>query len=130
MLAPQKLKLLEELLAGTTREEMVWLNGYVSGLLSGQQKEKLTEPVNSTVGKITIAYGTESGNSKKLAADFATRAKQKGIHAKIVGLDQYRLTDLSKEEYFFTIVSTQGEGDPPSSAKKFYDHIHNNGFKL
>ncbi|MGZ8537113.1 MAG: diflavin oxidoreductase, partial [Flavisolibacter sp.] len=45
-------------------------------------------------------------------------------------LDQYRLTDLPKEEYFLTIVSTQGEGDPPATAKKFFDHIHNNGFKL
>ena len=28
------------------------------------------------------------------------------------------------------MISTQGEGEPPASAKKFYDHIHQNGFKL
>ena len=47
-----------------------------------------------------------------------------------MSLDQYRLTDLLKEEYFLTVISTQGEGEPPASAKKFYDHIHQNGFKL
>ncbi len=47
-----------------------------------------------------------------------------------MSLDQYRLTDLAKEEYFLTVISTQGEGEPPASAKKFYDHIHQNGFKL
>lgn len=82
------------------------------------------------VQKITIAYGTETGNSKKLATDFAMKAKKSGINAKVVSLDQYRLNDLSKEEYFFTVISTQGEGEPPATAKKFYDHIHLNGFKL
>lgn len=45
-------------------------------------------------------------------------------------MDQYRLTDLTKEEYLLAVVSTHGEGEPPAAAKKFYDHIHNNGFKL
>ena len=27
-------------------------------------------------------------------------------------------------------MSTHGEGEPPIAAKKFYDHIHQNGFKL
>ena len=67
---------------------------------------------------------------KKVAADFAAKAKKSGINAKLVSLDQYRLPDLQKEEYFFTVISTQGEGEPPAAAKKFYDHIHNNGFKL
>src|SRR5690606_24082384 len=30
----------------------------------------------------------------------------------------------------FTVISTQGEGEPPATAKKFYDHIHNNGTRL
>jgi sulfite reductase (NADPH) flavoprotein alpha-component len=29
-----------------------------------------------------------------------------------------------------TIISTQGEGEPPAAARKFYDHIHQNGFRL
>jgi sulfite reductase (NADPH) flavoprotein alpha-component len=80
--------------------------------------------------KITIAYGTETGNSKKLATDFAAQAKKKGIQAKLVGLEQYRLGDLTKEEYFFTVISTQGDGEPPAAAKKFYDHIHQGGLRL
>ena len=41
------------------------------------------------VGKITIAYGTETGNAKKLAADLAAKAKKRGINAKLVGLEQH-----------------------------------------
>ncbi|HEX6431744.1 MAG TPA: flavodoxin domain-containing protein, partial [Niastella sp.] len=146
MLAEHKLKLLQDLVRSSTKEELVWMNGFLAGVLMNCHEQPalastsapatasapVAAPVadKPTVSKITIAYGTESGNSKKLATDLAAKAKKSGINAKVVSLDQYRLNDLSKEEYFFTIISTQGEGEPPATAKKFYDHIHQNGFKL
>lgn len=134
MLEPGKKKIIEELVAISSKEELIWINGYLAGLLSNnfQATEASVAPAASkpAVSKITIAYGTETGNSKKLASDFASKAKKNGINAKVVSLDQYRLNDLPKEEYFLTIMSTHGEGEPPAAAKKFYDHIHNNGFKL
>lgn len=130
MLGSAKIKLVEELMATWSKEELIWLNGYLTGITSVQAPQQEAVPAKPLVNKITIAYGTESGNSKKLATDFSLKAKKSGINAKVVNLDQYRLNDLAKEEYFLTIVSTQGEGDPPAGAKKFFDHIHNNGFKL
>src|SRR5919199_5462363 len=130
MLSEPKMKAFLDYVNGLTHEELIWVNGYLSGLVSRKPEKEEASPAKSAVNKITIAYGTETCNSKKLASDFATKAKKTGINAKVVSLDQYRLTDLPKEEYFLTIVSTQGEGEPPAAAKKFYDHIHNNGFKL
>ena len=130
MLTANKFKALQELAAAFTKEELIWVNGYLAGIISGKPSGDESPVAASGVQKITIAYGTESGNSKKVAVNFAACAKQKGIQAKIVSLDQYRVNDLAKEEYFFTIISTQGEGEPPSAAKKFYDHIHQNGFKV
>ncbi len=134
MLPEHKLKAFLDLLKSSGREELAWMNGYLAGLLASGQEQQAPVPVQpvsqSALPKITIAYGTETGNSKKLAIDFATQAKKNGINAKLVSLDQYRVNDLSKEEYFFTVISTQGEGEPPAAAKKFYDHIHQNGFKL
>ena len=69
-------------------------------------------------------------NSKKLATDFAAKAKKNGIVAKVVGTDQYRFSDLSREEFLFIIISTHGEGDPPDAAKKFYDYIHTEHLQL
>ncbi len=117
MLTPSKLQAVEELLTGFTEGELLWLHGYLSGKLSH------TTAAN-TSQKITITYGTETGNSKKLASELAARARKAGIAARLVGLDQYKMQELQKEEYFLTIVSTQGEGDPPPAAQKFYDYIH------
>src|SRR5271154_2681283 len=131
MLTNEKLKIIQELIANSTKEELIWLNGFLAGIVAqaNEQQENISA-AKPQVGKITIAYGTETGNSKKLATDFASKAKKNGINAKIVSLDQYRLDDLQKEEYFFTVISTQGDGEPPAAAKKFYDHIHKNGFQL
>src|SRR5450432_855276 len=121
---PEKNKQIREFIDSLSQEEKTWANGYLAGLLNGVDAEaSVSRKVSADNKKITIAYGTESGNSKKIANVFASRAKQEGIHAKLVSLDQYRLTDLPKEEYFLTVISTQGEGEPPASAKKFYDHI-------
>jgi sulfite reductase (NADPH) flavoprotein alpha-component len=130
-MSPEKKKQIREFIDSLDKQDQIWTLGYLDGMLNGiasQESAATKDPVENK--KITIAYGTESGNSKKIANLFASRAKQEGIHAKLVSLDQYRLTDLAKEEYFLTVISTQGEGEPPASAKKFYDHIHQNGFKL
>ncbi|HJW16168.1 MAG TPA: flavodoxin domain-containing protein [Flavisolibacter sp.] len=127
MLPDPKMKMVRELVADLSREEIIWLNGYLSGVASPVIKQGT---IPTTVRKITIAYATESGNSKKLAAGLAARAKKSGIQSKLVSLDQYRLSDLTKEEWFFTIISTQGEGEPPATAKKFYDHLHQGNITL
>src|SRR5450755_110441 len=131
MISQENKNKIREFIRSLDKEDQIWTLGFLDAVLNGTTKTKDLNPASVTENKkITIAYGTESGNSKKIANIFASRAKQEGIHAKIVSLDQYRLTDLPKEEYFLTVISTQGEGEPPSSAKKFYDHIHQNGFKL
>lgn len=124
------MKTVEDLVAGSTKEELIWLSGYLAGLVASGSGPREAEAPPKALPKITIAYGTETGSAKKLATHFAATAKKQGVPVKLVGLDQYRLGDLPKEEYFLTVVSTHGEGEPPAGARKFYDHIHANGFKL
>ncbi len=131
MLGESKLKLFTDLINGSSKDELLWMNGYLNGVVANYSTAATVVPAGApAVNKITIVYGTETGNSKKLASDFAAKAKKSSINAKVIGMDQYRLTDLPKEEYLLAVVSTHGEGDPPDAAKKFYDHIHQNGFKL
>ena len=91
MLSSDKKRLLDELLAASNKEELAWINGYLSGILLGGEMPQATTMLKPAINKITITYGTETGHSKKLASDFAAKAKRIGINAKLVSLDQYRL---------------------------------------
>ncbi|GAA4732163.1 diflavin oxidoreductase [Flavisolibacter ginsenosidimutans] len=161
MLGNAKIRLVNELVADLSRDEIIWLNGYLTGLLGRPPQtlpvEGLSNPQPSPVeesnknvesphseersadglstgkvgtGRITLAYGTETGNAKKLAIALAGKAKKSGVQVKLVSLDQYKPADLLKEELFFVVISTQGEGEPPVGAKKFYDALFAGGLAL
>ncbi|REC60215.1 sulfite reductase [Chryseobacterium pennae] len=135
MLSETKLNILKQISSDFSRDESIWASGYLAGLagapLTGVQPPlQVTFPEQNTVKKITLAYGTETGNSKKLATTLAGIIKKKGLQVKLADLSQYKPKDLSKEEFFFVVISTQGEGDPPVLAKKFYDYIYENEINL
>jgi sulfite reductase (NADPH) flavoprotein alpha-component len=128
MLPSDKLKTLHDLVSSSTTEELIWINGYLSGLVSDGKKFPVNghdslsaAPVHNL--KAAVCYGTETGNAKKLAFQFTQSAKQSGITVKCANLDQYRFADLEKEPLFLAVVSTQGEGEPPESARKFFSWI-------
>jgi sulfite reductase (NADPH) flavoprotein alpha-component len=135
MIGDLRLKKLHEFFEGYSKEELIWVNGYLSGLVSNG-KVNGTADANGqdhkavSTKKITLAFGTETGNSKKLATQLAAVGKKHGVIVKLTDLSQYRVSDLPKEEFFFVVISTQGEGEPPIPAKKFYDYIHENEFSF
>lgn len=123
MLKDEQLKKVHDLLAGLSRDEQLWLSGYIAGLNGSSGEALSTNTPAPKIGKVTIAYGTETGNSKKIATQLATKMKQKKIVAKLVSLEQYKTAEFPKEEYFFAVVSTHGDGEPPAAAKNFYDFV-------
>ncbi|WP_238784931.1 diflavin oxidoreductase [Blattabacterium cuenoti] len=110
------LKLMKE----SSTEEIIWMSGYICGFLSLQKKKKDKEEKKI----IPLVYGTETGNAKNLAFSIYQEARKKNIIFKVISIDQYRLSDLEKEDYLLLIISTHGDGEPPSSAKSFFDFIH------
>src|SRR6478735_5359827 len=133
MLAEPRLKLFRELITGISKDELIWINGYVSALMegNGHATEALhTTTSQSALAACTVVYGTESGNSKKVAVDMTSKLKKQGIQVKTKSLDQYKVSDLQKENCLFVVMSTQGDGEPPAAAKKFYDYILQNDVKL
>ncbi|MFZ9660466.1 MAG: diflavin oxidoreductase [Chitinophagaceae bacterium] len=123
MLPESKLNLLNELIRQSTKEEIEWIHGYLNGMVANVNSSG-SDKFKSPIQKLTILYGTETGNSKKVAMQFTITAKQKKLPVKCIAIEQYKFDDLKKEEYLLVVISTQGEGEPPETAKKFFEKIN------
>lgn len=120
-----------ELTANASPSELAWMNGYLEGLLAATQQVQPEHNIPAAVpSKLSILFGTETGNAKSLATKLAATARKAGHIVKLTALDQYRLTDLQQESRLIVVISTQGDGEPPAQARAFYDHIHDTNTNL
>src|SRR6476660_8352062 len=110
MLAELKLRSLNEILQDTSKDELIWISGYIAALTAIQPSKKeaaikeLVQDLSFTIPVCTVVYGTETGNSKKVATDFSNRLKKQGVQAKLKSLDKYKPNDLTKEACMLIVV--------------------------
>ena len=84
MLANEKLNLVKSLVKELSRDEIIWTNGYLAGLVANQTQDGPKEQKVVTSIKPTIIYGTETGNAKKLANQLLGIFKMNKIQAKAI----------------------------------------------
>ncbi len=114
--SPDQRRVLQELLTSYSPAQRFWLAGYLSA-----EGGSATVPTAAAAGpKLTVLYGTESGNSEKLADLTSKEAKKRGFQATVKNMADISAADLAKIENLLVIVSTWGDGDPPETASSFY----------
>lgn len=126
MLSEEKKKLLQQLMHNASKEEIIWINGYLQGYIESTggvlPQVSAFAPVAIAI-KPTIIYGTETGNSKKVSSQLLTGFKKNKIQAKTADVFQYDIAKLAKESHTLFVMSTQGEGEFPQNAVAFYDKL-------
>ncbi|MDE1177940.1 MAG: sulfite reductase subunit alpha [Edaphobacter sp.] len=105
-----------------TPEQRNWLNGFLAGLFSQTiAAAPALEPSHSL--KIVVLYASQSGTAEGLARKLVKELNGKGHVASLNSLEGYTPAALFAERYAIIIASTYGEGEPPESAKPFYDQL-------
>jgi sulfite reductase (NADPH) flavoprotein alpha-component len=94
-----------------------WLSGFLASA-SAPQIAAVSVPMPSA--KLTVVYGTESGNSETLADRTVKEAKKRGFKAVMKNMSEISPADLAKASNLLVIVSTWGDGEPPETATAFY----------
>lgn len=124
-LTPEQWRLVEELVQSLDPAQACWLGGYFTGLEAGLRSppSQAVSPMQSVGRKLTILYGTETGNAAELARALETAAKGKGLSCSLSDMADYKVRQLAQEEDVLIIVSTYGEGDPPQPATGFFEFV-------
>jgi sulfite reductase (NADPH) flavoprotein alpha-component len=117
---------LDSLLAGFNPVQRGWLSGFLAA--SGTAVAPAAAPVSA--GKLTVLYGTESGNSEVLADRAVKAAKKRGFQAVMKNMSEISLSELAKSTKLLVIVSTWGDGEPPETAISFYKEFMNSSHSL
>ncbi len=122
-LTDEQLLQLNNLLQGLEGWQIDWLSGYLSGYRAAQAT---TDPVSATVAeriKLTILYGSQTGNTEAVAGQLAEKAIASGIDATVFDMADYKPRELKNEQYLAVLTSTHGEGEPPDNAMDLYEFL-------
>ncbi|AKM09112.1 assimilatory sulfite reductase (NADPH) flavoprotein subunit [Croceicoccus naphthovorans] len=124
-LTPEQWRLVNQLAQSLKPAQAGWLGAYFAGLDAGLRlPSSQAGSFMADVGrKLTILYGTETGNAAELARGLAAAVGAKGIECSLSDMADYKVRQLAQEDDLLIIVSTYGEGDPPQPATGFFEFV-------
>jgi sulfite reductase (NADPH) flavoprotein alpha-component len=116
------------LLDGLDAPTLWWLSGYAAARanVAGGAARTLPTAAVREVGsqeRLSIVYGSQTGNAKRLAEKLAQDAESAGLAVRLVRADAYPQRELKAERLLYVVISTQGDGDPPDDARALVDFI-------
>jgi sulfite reductase (NADPH) flavoprotein alpha-component len=126
---------LQQLTASLTPQQLVWLSGYFYGqatsgaagtgaaLAAAPNAVAIPSAAPAPAEKLTILYGSHTGNGKKIAEQAAAAAAARGLRAEVRDMNDYPGRQLAQEQNLLVVVSTHGEGEPPVSAEELHQFI-------
>lgn len=79
---------------------------------------------------ITIVFATETGTAEGLSGDASDKLSSNGLENRIVDLSELSLTELSEISTFVAIVSTWGDGEPPSDSEDLFQEFRESDLDL
>ena len=106
-------------------DQKQWLGGFLAGLhtrlLVKEEGVNTQQAVIPSTRPLTILYGSQTGNAQGVAEDVAELAKEHGLTASVVDMDDVDINDLNKHERLMIVTSTYGEGEMPDNAQALWD---------
>ena len=107
--------------------QMAWISGYLAGLsgptVAANQAPE-TAGTTATGPTLTILFGSQTGHARGVAESLAALVRARGLEPRLSSMADYRPRDLARERLLLVVVSTQGEGEPPESARELHAFLH------
>lgn len=145
----EQAELLNRLLPTLTESQKVWICGFLAASQSVSQTysaqsipqaaaglellEKIESPVTevqqqdnqpSISNKVTILYGSQSGNAQGVAKKVGKTLEERGLEVTVSSMSDFKTNQLKKVQNLLIVVSTHGDGEPPDNAISFHEFLH------
>lgn len=109
--------------AGLSAAQLYWVAAW-SAAQAAQVGARQTAAEEASASEcLTILYGSQTGNAKRIAEDLASRSEALGLSVRLRRADTYPQRELGKERHLLVVISTQGDGDPPDDARGLFEFI-------
>lgn len=120
--APEHKAALDQVIGAASVVQRAWLSGFLAGLDAAEGRGEAALPAAAPADKpkLLILYATESGNAEALAGKARQDAAKRGFAVKILDMADATVDQLKNAGTLLAIVSTWGDGEPPSRAAPFY----------
>lgn len=79
---------------------------------------------------IYILYASETGNAESIAEDAELFLSKAGIESRLLDMDDAQVKDLEATKICLAVVSTWGDGDPPSTGEDFFTELQDSPTSL
>lgn len=135
-LSPDQWEHIQSLAKAISPEQALWLSGYFAGVRDAERREAgrpalapdipVARPAAAPEAdqrRLTILFGSETGNSRALAQALSEAAREVGRQPTVVDIADYKARQLRDEQDLLIVVSTYGEGDPPQGAADFFEFL-------
>jgi len=118
----EEMDTINALIARATPLQRSWLSGFLAGIDAAGGSAQLQQPFAPPRAKekLTILYGSETGNAEGLALKARKAAQKLGFDARLLDMADANLEAIATAKNLVVIASTWGEGDPPQRAASFY----------
>ncbi|MTT31771.1 assimilatory sulfite reductase (NADPH) flavoprotein subunit [Terrilactibacillus sp. BCM23-1] len=135
----EQVELLNQLLPSLSSHQKIWLSGYLSAVqhefdevaatatleqngLEGEVSVQTTSQVKTR--DITILFGTDTGNSKRLAETFSQKLENQNFNVSFSSMEDFKPKSIKNVQDLLIVTSTHGDGDPPDNALSFHEFLH------
>jgi len=124
VLSAEQARQLESLAETLSPEQALWVSGYLAGLSARESRTTFARPsTGEPRARVTILYGSETGNAAGLSRLAHERATARGLDARVIDMADYKTRELKREAHILIVTATHGEGDPPDPARGFYEFV-------
>lgn len=119
-----KLSALERLAEGLNPAELYWVAAWSAARADQLQRGIVPLQAAKAIGeRLTILYGSQTGQAKRIATQLSARAEAAGLAVRLVRADGYAQRDLARETHLVVVISTQGDAEPPDDARGLVEFI-------